>query len=503
MRIAGIFADKWMFFGAIVILLSCLSPSHVHGQNAGDNAVYSGTTCCTPSVAFIDASVFSSSGDVCAQINTALTKLPTSGGVVDARGISTPQTCAASPWNGISNPPPADVLLPAGNIYTETTWVLPNATRIFGERQNTYIYACSTSAPTNCAKNFSPSDSNNALIEMGSSGFCPTGCHGVAIQDLYLIVPDAYTALPLNGIVNQYSQELSYVDHAGFSNLNAAGLLVGGVSGSNGDLAADSGPYTNLNYNPCPNSADTCIAGTTKCVVINAQTRGLHGITCIGAHPLSSSAGNAAIYVNASSNSIEDVHVEGFWDAIEIGNVAAPAVVGNVLVSNVTGGFNGGGAGPVTNVAHICGPNSPNLGFGACSITTGTVTDVTIFQTNDTSNGFETTSIQDDVTGASIASPANHVPSVVGMYALGEPIAGTPGYSRFSTFPSNAITGTSQFDSTIVPTWGVGNSAPPTACSNPGAGPNLTGSIFSNTTGTASGTKTIWVCVGGTWQPVI
>jgi hypothetical protein len=57
--------------------------------------------------------------------------------------------------------------------------------------------------------------------------------------------------------------------------------------------------------------------------------------------------------VNASNNTIEDVHLETFYDGIQIGNVASPSVVGNVVVSNVDAANNG--SGPVQNVVHICG----------------------------------------------------------------------------------------------------------------------------------------------------
>jgi hypothetical protein len=247
----------------------------------------------------------------------------------------------------------------------------------------------------------------------------------------------------------------------------------------------------------------------TACVDIEAQTLGLHGITCIGAVDVSGVGGgnskeDAAIYVNASNNSIEDVHVEAFWDAVEVGDIACSPTscpVGNVVVSNLRGSTNGSGLGPVTNEVHICGSNYPNGNsstFGSCNITTGTVRDVTILASNDNNGGQYTTSVLDDVTGTAIAAPnSGGAQSLAAIYALGYEVGGgSGGYSRFTTTPSvtNSSTG-----GTMVPTWGVGDT------SVTGSPCNTPGSVYSNTAG-ASNTS-VYVCTynGSTyhWEPII
>jgi hypothetical protein len=176
-----------------------------------------------------------------------------------------------------------------------------------------------------------------------------------------------------------------------------------------------------------------------QCVEIDVQTRRLHGITCNGN---GKTGKNPGIVVNASNNSIENVFMQAFWDGIEIGNITS--AVGNVVISNVEGAT--GTLGGVMNTVHICGLHSGK--FGACSTTQTAVTDVTILGATNKSGG-TSLSVQDDVTGTSIAGSGS---LTTGMYILGESVAGV-GYSRFaSPSPSSSSTG-----STVVPTWGVGS----------------------------------------------
>jgi hypothetical protein len=134
-------ASRWVLLGAVMAVLLCMSASQVHGQTQeGYNAIFkSSSAClsggCTYSSAFIDASVFTGT-DFCVKVNNALNELPTTGGVIDARGIhlSGGNTCASSPFtnpNTINKP--STVLLPSGTITISTTWILPNGTKIVGE----------------------------------------------------------------------------------------------------------------------------------------------------------------------------------------------------------------------------------------------------------------------------------------------------------------------------------------------------------------------------------
>jgi hypothetical protein len=318
----------------------------------------------------------------------------------------------------------------------------------------------------------------------------------------------------VNGIVNYYAQASSYVSDVSFYGIGLTGLKIEST-------APNSGPYSNLDFCAAATSSSPsyCTGGTGStatcpaCVNIGAQTRGLHALTCIGEVNVSGNAsnglstnGDAAIYVNASNNTIEDLHVEGFFDGVEVGNSGSGTTVGNVVVANVTGGESS--KGKVRNTVHICGANYvPGGQFGNC-LTPATVSDVSVLGITDGNNGggggagsadAGSTSVQDDVTGTSITPPngtGNGITTT--LYGLGEAAgSGYPTATRFSTSPS-AINGNTL--STMVPTWSAGGTMSTIAgnsCSTPG-------SIYSNTEGGSN--TSIYVCTynGSTfyWQPI-
>jgi hypothetical protein len=129
-----------------------LCGTHLEAQT-GPNAVFnssgacSSSSYCTPSTAFIDASVFVSQATTfCGILNYMLTPsngiIPSSGAVIDARGLNstnTSMTCTSSPWAGISSPPPSTILVPATGggtnlapIVIPSGWVLPANTHLIG-----------------------------------------------------------------------------------------------------------------------------------------------------------------------------------------------------------------------------------------------------------------------------------------------------------------------------------------------------------------------------------
>jgi hypothetical protein len=124
-----------------IIVLVTWFPTSARAQGSqGQNAVYNSSTGTVGSSAFIDASMFPATGrDFCGVLNFILSSsgYPTAGAVIDARGLpgstSTSMTCAASPWSGITSPPPSTILLPPGTIDISSTWVLPSYTHLVGE----------------------------------------------------------------------------------------------------------------------------------------------------------------------------------------------------------------------------------------------------------------------------------------------------------------------------------------------------------------------------------
>ena len=88
-------------------------------------------------------------------------------------------------------------------------------------------------------------------------------------------------------------------------------------------------------------------------------------------------------------------------------------------------------------------------------------------------------SIEDDITSTTLSD------STVALYALGEGDVlggggGIIGHSRFTTSPS-------------VPNWSVGSGGP---ISSPAC---ITGTLFTNTSGTSGSHDTLYVCEGGVW----
>jgi len=506
-----------MYVRILALLVGTLSvlPNHAQAQAKaapGNKAVY-GTNGVTFSKVWIDASAFWTqfppAPDLCLLINNILTSVYfnysqqyPNGAVIDARGLVYPKSltqivCTIDPFQGVGATSPSTILLPAAEIPVSTTWTLPNNTKIIGEGVSTLLSA-------------QAQFTGSYMIAMGSSSSCPAeGCSGVGIEHLKL---GAGGNAGVNGIHNQYSQTPSYVNDVVLSDFTGTGLRIEGPSGT-APGAIDSGPYSNMTYIPPMNAGPDCNStGCPLCVDIEAQTRGIHGFTCRGNQYTANQQngqGYPGIVVNASNNTLEDIHFEAFWDAIEVGNTSSATPVSNVVISNVTGSPSdtestctqqpSGNLCQVHNVVHICGPNF-NSGSGHCPITGGTVSDVTILQADDFLDVQPpaTNVIQDDVSGTTLVRlSSTSPPTTAGMYVLGEALGGNAGHTRFAVSP--APTGNFASSSTVVPTWGVGTVGVATqSCSTPGA-------VYSNTQGTSSG-NSVFVCTGSSgsfvWQPI-
>jgi hypothetical protein len=272
--------------------------------------------------------------------------------------------------------------------------------------------------------------------------------------------------------------------------------------------ASNSGPYTNLAFTA--NSGDACTSHSNAptCVDLETRTAGLHGITCLGNSATTSTHGAAGILVNSSNNSVEDVHVESFWDGIEIGDTTS--AVSNVVVSNVftsTSGACSPNAHQTTNAVHICGPNAnDSTDFGQCNnfgTNTGNVTDITLMGITNLVAGTTSpvTSIEDDQTFTTMQGcSSTGCPAVIstGMYGLGEPDGGNTGqFSRLATTPSSASLYGGH--STVVPTWGAGTTASlgGTECYTPGALYSYTATMVNDSVYlcTFSGSSMAWTAI--------
>jgi hypothetical protein len=174
---------------------------------------------------------------------------------------------------------------------------------------------------------------------------------------------------------------------------------------------------------------------------------GLHGLTCI-----SNAIPQAAVLVDSSNNSIEDIRVQGFIDGIAIGTNGSAQ---SDIVMNATGG---------SGVTHLINIETAH-----------TVSDLSIVGIT---RGLSDVTILDNLTSTTLSD------EYVGTYVLGESILidSNTAYSRFTTSPN-------------VPTLGVGTSTPTsTTCTK--------GSLFSDAPTLNSGGD-LYVCTGGTtWSPL-
>jgi hypothetical protein len=243
------FTSSWTFF-AIVAAAASLFPAvpiaAAQTQSLqGQDAVYNSSAQVTNSPSFIDASMFAfNNGTICSVIYNILTSTnppyPSGGAVVDARGLanSTPatsMTCTTahpSPWAGIANPLPSTILLPAGTIVIPSGWVLPKSTRLIGEGDGIPSNGLTPGTTIQAASGFS-----GTMIQFGS-----TASTGIAVEHLTL---DGQGQLgqSVNGIANAESQANSYVDHVSLYRILGTGQSVSGT-------ANDSGPYSNITFDP-------------------------------------------------------------------------------------------------------------------------------------------------------------------------------------------------------------------------------------------------------------
>jgi hypothetical protein len=450
-------SSRFVLTGIIlsVVLSSMIAPTMILAQGIqGQNAVYNSTpSCCAGSSAFIDASMFLS-GDICSTIYGILSPPRYSTAVIDARGIASGLTCAAgtSPWyNGTTYlNKTSTILLPAGTVVISMPWILPNGTRLIGVgASDPALDASGSQTMIQAAASFSPT---GAMIQFGDSN-CPANvCTGIAVEHLTL---DGNN-LQLTGIQNQWSQNLSYVDHVTLYRVLGTGLSIG-TAGSGSAL--NSGPYSNIVFN-----TGTSSSGSAVCAQIKGlkRTLGIHGLTCTV-----TSATNA-ILLDASNNTLEDIQFTGFNTGIVVGSQTAAA-------SNVLKNVSGNMVSPAPGPAVLISSANP-------------VTDLAIMGASNTGNQTEEI-IVDQVTSTTLVT--NSTQNSVAMYVLGQPANG--GYSRYMTSPplSPPTVGAA--------TWGFGGNYPQGNCPS-GSLYSCIGTSTTCTTGTV--TATLWGCSNGSWKGI-
>ena len=421
------------------------------------------------SSAFIDLSMYlppngkTQGRDLCDAIYGVLNDLygntyPSNGAVIDARGVSGAANLTwthGSPWTegGNTVTAPSTILLPAtgalptnpsNSIVISTSWILPPNTHLIGEGDGIPIFSTGgslISAPGTTIQ--AASGFSGSMIQIGApSPVCPLvntipTCTGISVENLTL---DGQ-GQSINGITNAYSQDATSVNHVSLYQIRGVGLLI--EQGSSGGNATNSGPYSNITFDTGSYQGTT---GTVCAQILNAgSTHGIHGLSCAA----ETNDAPAAVLLDSSNNSIEDVRIVGFYDGISVGK-NAPAQ-SNVLLNIIGDTARSSGPTPV-RVIHIQPGN--------------TVTDLSIMGLENM-GGTGTYTLWDDLTGPQLSDPS------VGIYALGDSVNG--GYSRYTTSPN-------------LPTWVAGPNFPSgSSCAR--------GSLYSCTGGSMScDGAALWAC---------
>jgi hypothetical protein len=224
-------------------------------------------------------------------------------------------TCAAgtTPWNNGSTfaNVPSTILLPAGTIIIPIPWVLPGYTHLIGVGDS-IVSASGIGTTIQACKSVSCTFSGD-MMDFGGSPACST-CTDITVENLVL---DGQ-GQSINGIVNQESQALTYIDHVSLYEILGTGLSVF-------NSASHSGPYSNVTFDTGAYSG----VSSTTCANINGltDTHGLHHWSCKS----ETNDGAAGILLDSSNNTLEDVRLVGFHDGIRVG--ANATAQSNVLLN--------------------------------------------------------------------------------------------------------------------------------------------------------------------------
>jgi hypothetical protein len=301
-----------------------------------------------------------------AQIAAALAALPSTGGIVDARGLTGAQSCSANPFASYTGS--GVLLLGAATFTCSAQWTIPNRFQVYGigrpatTQQNTVLVAGSN-FPT-----------GTAVISLGNS---PGPNFGVRVENLGV---DGNNIVGVIGFQNLYSQEESGWSHVLAYNCAGGNFLV------STSAAQNSGPYRDmeaLNDSNCTNSSSSTIA-----FQVNGATafRGIDGLTVN--YDGATSPNNAI--VTTAAGTYNNIHTESVTVGMQLSG-------GDFIVSNFQAGPN------ITTAIDIASGSFNVALFGVLS-TTGNL-------------------IVDNVNGNTIVASTEG--GSIGMYVLGNGTAGS------------------------------------------------------------------------------
>jgi hypothetical protein len=267
--------------------------------------------------------------DMCAKISAAANAIyavTPQGGVVDARGFSGTQNCAASISSGWPNTNNFAVTVKLGPVLmlTAVTQVVPPGAMMVGI--SPFVSEAVGSVIQVSSSSFTAS---TPVVDLGNVSYTtPAGISGVAVHC------DPPTGTPPTGCIgvrNLYGEEGTTINN----------VQVYGATDTCYDIESNGtggpqngGPYYNLG---CGVGAGPALLAGATCMRIGGSTASqiigeFYQISCAGNVGVSQAASLVAFDINGEAINLHDSHVESYVTGVEIG---AKAAASDVRISNL------------------------------------------------------------------------------------------------------------------------------------------------------------------------
>jgi hypothetical protein len=322
----------------VLFILPVFASAQISGGVKAEPVIATGASTGTSDANYIDAFVYSSTGDMCARIEAAWAATSTPSAVIDARGFTGAQTCSETPFPPYASTPVTRygvLLLGNAQISTSVTWNIPPRVRVLGlgsqgaegTNMNTLIYAGS-SFPT-----------STPVVQLGNPDSAKTKAYQSQILDLTI---DCMAVAGCVGLYNDSAEEESYAQNIIVFNAPVIGVHITSSSGIVPGGAGNSGPYRNINVQ-FSSTCTTALCGSAIGLQIDGAgpgygIRGFDNFTvsgCLGSGSCTSGISEPGILIYGAPVSLTNSHVEYFGPQIQIGLPSSSEATTDVQVQNV------------------------------------------------------------------------------------------------------------------------------------------------------------------------
>lgn len=247
-----------------------------------------------------------SGADAGAQIAAAILDLPSTGGVVDARGLTGAQTCSANPFAGVTKT--FQLLLGFATFTTDAQWKIPNKCQVIGSGRGDTgsagtVIKASASFPT-----------STAVVRLGDG---TTTVHGCRISNLSI------DANGLSGSGCLYSTDANEQSGGEFLTL-ANGVAYGFKFDGSGSGTVAVNPAQNYCLRDIEIYPQTYgVAGTVGGIFIGNSDgpQDVRDITFVGNSAAKST--NAFTFDNVTIGAFTSMHVEQCTNGFNVGGTTA------------------------------------------------------------------------------------------------------------------------------------------------------------------------------------